>query len=184
LNGSPLASNGTSYVRLFITPITWKVIRRIIGPHPICRRRIKRIGELYFRAVQLCHLLFGFFYGKGQHLRDAATSYFVIVCSGVLWFELFCGSYWYVVLTTQMSIKSIVHKYFNSDVAARCDCAAPQANASLTGVVYDSFGSSHGATTLRQKWRAHFNATQLNIPFQRVRFHGTYFKVLSDSVCS
>jgi len=42
----------------------------------------------------------------------------------------------------------------------------------LSRVLVDSFGSSHGATTLRATWRAHFLQTLHAIPFRRVRFHG------------
>ena len=42
----------------------------------------------------------------------------------------------------------------------------------LLGTIYDSFGSSHGSTTLRSTWRSHFATTHRDIPFSRVRFHG------------
>ena len=38
--------------------------------------------------------------------------------------------------------------------------------------MYDSFGSSHGSTTLRARWRDHLASTKQDIPFSRVRFHG------------
>ena len=53
---------------------------------------------------------------------------------------------------------------FSADVSAR--------SAAVGGAVFDSFGSSHGSTTLRAKWREHFATTQRDIPFSRVRFHG------------
>lgn len=39
-------------------------------------------------------------------------------------------------------------------------------------MLLDSFGSSHGATTLRATWREHFLQTLHDVPFRRVRFHG------------
>jgi xylan 1,4-beta-xylosidase len=42
----------------------------------------------------------------------------------------------------------------------------------LSRVLLDSFGSSHGSTTLRATWRSHFSQTLRDIPFHRVRFHG------------
>lgn len=39
-------------------------------------------------------------------------------------------------------------------------------------MLLDSFGSSHGATTLRATWRKHFLQTLHDVPFRRVRFHG------------
>lgn len=51
------------------------------------------------------------------------------------------------------------------------DCAAAPGPA-LSRVILDSFGSSHGATTLRATWRAHFQQVLADIPFNRVRFHG------------
>ena len=42
----------------------------------------------------------------------------------------------------------------------------------LSRVLVDSFGSSHGSTTLRATWRQHFSQTLRDIPFHRVRFHG------------
>ena len=44
--------------------------------------------------------------------------------------------------------------------------------AALSPKIIDSFGSSHGSTTLRATWRQHFGAIQRDIPFKRVRFHG------------
>ena len=44
--------------------------------------------------------------------------------------------------------------------------------APLSRVLLDSFGSSHGATTLRATWRSHFASVARDIPFRRVRFHG------------
>jgi xylan 1,4-beta-xylosidase len=43
----------------------------------------------------------------------------------------------------------------------------------LSRVLTDSFGSSHGATTLRATWRDHFLQTLHDIPFHRVRYHGS-----------
>jgi xylan 1,4-beta-xylosidase len=42
----------------------------------------------------------------------------------------------------------------------------------LSRAMVESFGSSHGATTLRERWRSHFRDTLADIPFRRVRFHG------------
>lgn len=42
----------------------------------------------------------------------------------------------------------------------------------LSPKILDSFGSSHGSTTLRATWREHFKAIQRDIPFKFVRFHG------------
>ena len=50
------------------------------------------------------------------------------------------------------------------------DTSSP--GAPLSRVLLDSFGSSHGATTLRATWRSHFAQVQRDIPFRRVRFHG------------
>lgn len=49
---------------------------------------------------------------------------------------------------------------------------SPQPNATIVGSIFDSFGSSHASTTLRSTWRKSFSATQADIPFKRVRFHG------------
>jgi xylan 1,4-beta-xylosidase len=58
-----------------------------------------------------------------------------------------------------------------ADTAAfTVDTAHP--GAPLSRVLVDSFGSSHGATTLRATWRSHFQQTLRDIPFHRVRFHG------------
>ena len=58
------------------------------------------------------------------------------------------------------------------------DTAHP--GAPLSRVLLDSFGSSHGATTLRATWRSHFQQTLRDIPFRRVRFHG----ILDDDMSS
>ena len=58
----------------------------------------------------------------------------------------------------------------NSVASFTADLTAP--TTTVTGVLYDSFGSSHGSTTLRSTWRDHLAATRRDIPFQRVRFHG------------
>jgi len=50
------------------------------------------------------------------------------------------------------------------------DVSAP--GAPLSRVLLDSFGSSHGATTLRATWRAHFSQVMKDVSFRRVRFHG------------
>ena len=42
----------------------------------------------------------------------------------------------------------------------------------VSGKIFDSFGSSHGSTTLRATWRKHFAEIQRDVPFHRVRFHG------------
>ena len=52
--------------------------------------------------------------------------------------------------------------------------------APLSRVLLDSFGSSHGSTTLRATWRNHFQQTLRDIPFHRVRFHG----ILDDDMSS
>ena len=57
-----------------------------------------------------------------------------------------------------------------SDVAFSADLRASASP--LTGAVYDSFGSSHGSTTLRARWRDHLTTTAQDIPFSRIRFHG------------
>ena len=51
------------------------------------------------------------------------------------------------------------------------DAGAPP-GAPLSRVALDSFGSSHGSTTLRATWRSHFLQVMKDIPFRRVRFHG------------
>lgn len=58
------------------------------------------------------------------------------------------------------------------------DTAHP--GAPLSRVLVDSFGSSHGSTTLRATWRNHFQQTLKDIPFHRVRFHG----ILDDDMSS
>src|ERR1700723_3853768 len=62
------------------------------------------------------------------------------------------------------------------DVAFSADLSA--GTTPLVGTVYDSFGSSHGSTTLRARWRDHLTAAQSDIPFSRIRFHG----VLDDDM--
>ena len=59
---------------------------------------------------------------------------------------------------------SAVDLSFSADVSA--------SPTPLLGTIYDSFGSSHGSTTLRSTWRSHFATTHRDIPFSRVRFHG------------
>ena len=56
--------------------------------------------------------------------------------------------------------------------AASFDVDTLTLGAPLSRVMLDSFGSSHGATTLRATWRAHFLQVLRDIPFRRVRFHG------------
>ena len=56
------------------------------------------------------------------------------------------------------------------DVSFSADLTAPITP--VLGTVYDSFGSSHGSTTLRAIWRDHLAAAKQDIPFSRVRFHG------------
>lgn len=53
---------------------------------------------------------------------------------------------------------------FSADISAPTN--------SLSRTVLDSFGSSHGSTTLRATWRTHFDAALNEIGFNRVRFHG------------
>ena len=67
-------------------------------------------------------------------------------------------------LASPASAVSAVELAFSADILP---AAAP-----LAGTVFDSFGSSHGSTTLRSTWRSHFASTQHDIAFQRVRFHG------------
>ena len=57
-----------------------------------------------------------------------------------------------------------------ADVAFSADLSATASR--LSGAVYDSFGSSHGSTTLRARWRDHLATVAADIPFSRVRFHG------------
>ena len=57
-----------------------------------------------------------------------------------------------------------------ASAAFTIDTARP--GAPLSRVLVDSFGSSHGATTLRATWRSHFQQALRDIPFHRVRFHG------------
>ena len=59
---------------------------------------------------------------------------------------------------------SAVDVGFSADVSAQ--------TSRLVGTVYDSFGSSHGSTTLRARWRDHLSATRQDVPFSRIRFHG------------
>ena len=56
--------------------------------------------------------------------------------------------------------------------SAAFDVDAASPGAPLSRVVLDSFGSSHGSTTLRATWRAHFLQVLRDVPFKRVRFHG------------
>jgi hypothetical protein len=63
-------------------------------------------------------------------------------------------------------------------VSFSVDTAHP--GAPLSRVLLDSFGSSHGSTTLRATWRSHFSQTLRDIPFRRVRFHG----ILDDDMSS
>ena len=49
------------------------------------------------------------------------------------------------------------------DLSFSADISAPPTP--LLPTVYDSFGSSHGSTTLRATWRSHFTATHRDIPF-------------------
>ena len=67
---------------------------------------------------------------------------------------------------------SAVDVAFSADVSARTEA--------VSGAAWDSFGSSHGSTTLRAKWREHLVATQADVPFSRVRFHG----LLDDDMSS
>ena len=69
-----------------------------------------------------------------------------------------------VLLSLLASPASAVELVFSASILP---AAAP-----LAGTVFDSFGSSHGSTTLRSTWRSHFASTQHDIAFQRVRFHG------------
>ena len=59
---------------------------------------------------------------------------------------------------------SAVDVAFSADISASVTTLLP--------TVYDSFGSSHGSTTLRSTWRSHFATAHDDIPFNRVRFHG------------
>ena len=64
----------------------------------------------------------------------------------------------------------LLHPSSAIDVAFSADVSATTTQ--LASTVYDSFGSSHGSTTLRSTWRSHFTTTHDDIPFNRVRFHG------------
>ena len=74
---------------------------------------------------------------------------------------------------------------FSAASAATADTASfsvdtAHPGAPLSRVLLDSFGSSHGSTTLRATWRSHFQQTLRDIPFRRVRFHG----ILDDDMSS
>ncbi len=60
-----------------------------------------------------------------------------------------------------------------SGAAASFDVDVTRPSAPLSRVLVDSFGSSHASTTLRATWRNHFLSTLHDIPFKRVRFHGS-----------
>ncbi len=60
----------------------------------------------------------------------------------------------------------------DSVASAAFDVDAQTTLPPLSRVLVDSFGSSHGSTTLRATWREHFLQTLRDIPFHRVRFHG------------
>ena len=63
-----------------------------------------------------------------------------------------------------------INPVISANVAFTADLTAP--TTPVSGVLYDSFGSSHGSTTLRSTWRDHLTTTKSDIPFNRVRFHG------------
>ena len=67
-------------------------------------------------------------------------------------------------LIVLLSAASALDVSFSADVSATPTRLLP--------TVYDSFGSSHGSTTLRATWRSHFTQAHSDIPFSRVRFHG------------
>jgi xylan 1,4-beta-xylosidase len=60
----------------------------------------------------------------------------------------------------------------SSSSTAAFDVDTSSQGPALSRVVVDSFGSSHGSTTLRATWRDHFLQVLKDIPFRRVRFHG------------
>ena len=59
-----------------------------------------------------------------------------------------------------------------ASAAVTFTAAVDAAATPMQRTIVDSFGSSHGSTTLRAKWREHFTTTVQEIPFKRVRFHG------------
>ena len=75
-----------------------------------------------------------------------------------------------MLMILQLLLLLFISPIWALDAAFSADISAP--TTPLLGTVYDSFGSSHGSTTLRARWRDHFLVAHEDIPFRRVRFHG------------